>query len=204
MKYPNARIQVFAKAPIVGHCKTRLIPVLGAAGAAELHARLVHHTLQKVINAQLCPVELWCADDPNHPFYRDCVDRYPIHLKQQQGNDLGQRMAHALNHALQYGDAALLIGCDCPSLKTTELDQALQALYRDNRCVLVPAHDGGYVLVGLNKPSDEIFTHIEWGSDQVMAQTRARLNAHRYHWLELPPHHDIDHPEDLPHLPARL
>ena len=37
----TTRIIVFARAPVAGEAKTRLIPALGAEGAARLHARLV-------------------------------------------------------------------------------------------------------------------------------------------------------------------
>lgn len=204
MKFPTARIIVFAKAPIAGQCKTRLIPALGDVGAAELHHRLVHRTLQTATQTALSPVELWCADELEHDFYVDCQKRYGLQLKQQVGRDVGERMAHALNKTLEHSDAAILIGCDCPSLRSQELDEALSALYAGSQCVVTPAEDGGYVLVGLNRPCNAIFEGIHWGSDTVMGDTRRQLTNNKIRWHEMAAHHDIDLPIDLIHLPAEL
>lgn len=204
-KYPTARIIVFAKAPIAGHCKTRLIPALGAEGAAKLHQELLLHTLHTSIEATLCPVELWCADDLCHPFYKDCQNNFDIQLKQQQGDDLGQRMAHALRQTLKKSDAAIIIGSDCPSLKKNDLEAAFHTLKKSNtQCVLSPAYDGGYVLVGLNQACDLMFQKINWGSDTVFAETRQKLHHNHIPWHELATHHDIDLPVDLVHLPSDL
>ncbi len=204
-KHPSARIIIFAKAPIAGHCKTRLIPALGAEGAANLHQQLLYHSLYMTTQAQLCPVELWCADEPNHPFYQDCQQRFAVQLKQQQGNDLGQRMAHALRQTLEKNSAAIIIGSDCPSLQKADMEAALQTLNNPQySCVLSPAYDGGYVLVGLKQACDSMFQGIHWGSKTVLAETRQQLLNNHINWHELKSHYDIDLPTDLQHLPTNI
>ncbi len=197
MEFPAARILVFAKAPIPGQAKTRLIPALGAQGAADLHEKMVRHTLDTATQANLCPVELWCANEPDHPFFYDLLQHYPLTLKQQCGNDLGERMNYALCKTLKQSPYALLIGTDSPSLAVNDLRNALEKLKNGDDCVLNPAEDGGYVLIGLSRCDDKIFSDIVWGSSSVLSATRERLQRLDWRWSELETHRDIDRPEDL-------
>ncbi len=200
MLFPDARILVFAKAPLPGHSKTRLIPALGEQGAADLHERLVKRTLITATEAALCPVELWCAGDMNHPFFRQCQAQFSIPLQQQRGADLGELMANALESALAHCRYAILIGTDCPATTADDLQAAFTALAQGNDCVLRPAEDGGYVLIGLSKPNHFIFQDIHWGSDKVMQATRERLKAIQWRWHELDTIWDLDRPIDLARL----
>lgn len=200
MHFPDARIIVFAKPPIPGHAKTRLIPALGQRGASELHARLVRHTLTTATQAKLCPVELYCADNLQHPFFVECQQDFAIPLKQQQGADLGQRMAHAFNQALATSQHVILIGSDCPALTSADLALALESLIAGHDCVLKPAADGGYVLIGLSRLNHRIFNDIDWGSDRVWTQTQLKLTAINWHWQALDSSWDLDRPDDLDKL----
>ena len=205
MRFPDAKIIVFAKAPIPGHAKPRLIPALGQHGASELHARLVRHTLITTTQAGLCPVELYCADNLQHPFFSECQQDFAISLKQQQGADLGQRMAHAFNQALATSRHVILIGSDCPALTSADLTLAIESLIAGHDCVLKPAADGGYVLIGLSRLNHSIFNEIDWGSDRVWAQTRRKLAASNWYWQALEGSWDLDRPDDLDKLKsARL
>lgn len=205
MRFADARIIVFAKPPIPGHAKTRLIPALGERGASDLHARLVRHTLATATQKKLCQVDLYCADNPQHPFFIECQQDFPVRLKIQRGADLGQRMANAFDEALTSARHIILIGSDCPSLTTTDLEQAIESLIAGHNCVLKPAADGGYVLIGLRASNHNIFSDINWGSDRVLEQTRIKLLAIDWHWQELDCTWDLDRPEDLAKLlPAHL
>jgi rSAM/selenodomain-associated transferase 1 len=201
MHSPDARIIVFAKAPVPGQCKTRLIPALGEQGAAELHARLVWQALTTATQDDLCPVELWCADQADHPFFKQCQEHFAITIKQQQGSDVGLRMAHAFAETLNHCQRAACIGSDCPALQSDDLKQALTALEQHD-CVLKPADDGGYVLIGLRQAYSSVFENIAWGSAHVMEQTRIQLNRQQLSWQELPPTWDLDRPEELDKLNA--
>ncbi len=203
MKYPNARLIVFAKAPDAGKAKTRLIPALGEAGAAALHARLVTHTLTTITSAALCPVQLWCAPNTTHPFFDSCKNNFPVTLHQQQGANLGERMAHAMNHNLQQNFNSVIIGTDCPALSTADVEQAFTNLQNGSDIVLAPASDGGYVLMGLTHFSPTLFSAINWGSGEVLATTRKKIAALQWPSTELATFQDIDRPEDL-HEAERL
>lgn len=199
MQYPRSRLLIFSKAPIVGTVKTRLIPVLGAVGAANLQRRLTQRLVAAVSAAALCPLELWVTPDVRHPFFQQLASRYAVRLQQQNGENLGERMAHASQTALTCAESVLLIGTDCPLLDPDWIAQALQSLSRYD-AVLGPAEDGGYVLIGLKRPHAALFQAMPWGSDVVAELTRQRLRAAGWRWLELPCLWDVDRPEDLPRL----
>ena len=192
-------IMVFARAPLPGQCKTRLIPALGAQGAADLHQQLVRRSLAVACEAVPASVQLWCAPDTSHPFFAGCARDFPISLHSQIGVDLGDRMYHAFEHALTTNDRAVLIGSDVPEIDAGYLCAAGAALDRAP-AVFGPAEDGGYVLVGLKKTSRKLFDNIDWGGPQVMAQTRERLIAIGWRATELATLWDLDRPEDLARL----
>ena len=191
-------IAVFAKAPVAGAVKTRLAGVLGAEGAARLHAELVVHALQVAASTGR-EVQLWCAPDERHPFFGECAARFGVRLRTQQGHDLGERMSHAFDDAFARGRGLVLIGSDCVALTAGHLQEACAAI-RTHDAAFVPAEDGGYVLVALSRPAARLFEDIAWGGDAVMTDTRARLAAAGVRWRELPGLWDVDRPEDYERL----
>lgn len=200
MRFPSARILVFAKAPIAGACKTRLAPALGDEGAARLAEALLYDTVARLSLARLAPIDLWCTPDAAHPLFIALAERFELQLKTQQGADLGARMQSAAAATLAHAQRLVLIGADCPDLDAEYLQQALSALSQ-YPAVLGPADDGGYVLLGLRREMTAslatLFAPMPWGSDQVAARTRKRMHAAGLDWLELPRLADIDRPEDL-------
>jgi len=194
---------VFARAPVPGATKTRLIPALGADGAAELHRRLVERMLLEAVAADMGPVELCCTPDMNHPFFADCARRFGVLLRTQVGAELGTRMSAAFERALADARTALLVGSDIPSLGAQHLLRARAAL-QDADAVFVPADDGGYVLIGLSRPQPLLFEGIQWGSGEVMAQSRGRAVEAGLRTAELDPIWDLDRPEDLARLTPEL
>lgn len=195
----DASILVFAKAPLAGSVKTRLVPVLGTRGAAALHARMVRHTLRTACAAGIGRVELWCAPSVDHAFFGRCAADFGVTLAAQEGADLGARMDHAFARALMRGPA-IAIGTDCPALTVADLCDAAAALREGVHAVIAPAEDGGYVLIGLRRREPRLFSGIDWGSASVMAQTRARLAELGWTWCELAPRWDVDRPEDMTRL----
>lgn len=191
---------IFAKAPVPGHTKTRLIPHLGALGAADLHRQLVLYTLDTAARGRFDMTQLWCAPSQDHPFFQDCTRNFDITLHTQQGADLGERMAHALNSTLRHSRYAVLIGTDCPTLTVETLHRAGDLLDEGMDAVVAPATDGGYVLVGICRFSPVLFSSIAWGTDSVMQATRNRLEKLGWLWRELAEHRDIDRPPDLQQL----
>lgn len=188
------RIVIFARAPVRGACKTRLIPVLGPEGAAQLHAAMVERALQTALASGLGPVELHGAPDVEHPFFQSLKVRLPITFVSQIPGDLGARM-HAV-FASAHGPT-LLMGTDAPCITPEHLRACAAALAEGHDAVFLPAEDGGYGLVGLAKPCPEIFTDMPWGTAAVMAETRSRLRALGRSCFEPATIWDVDEPADL-------
>ena len=192
-KHSQVNIAILSRAPIPGQTKTRLIPALGAEGAAELHRRLLHATVRTALQAGLGPVTLWCTPDTSHPEFAACAALGPLTLCPQASGDLGQRMLATIN------GPTLIIGTDCPALTPAHLQQAAAAL-NEHDAVLIPAEDGGYVLIGLRQPEPAVFANMTWGSATVFEQTRQRLRDTGLSWHELPALWDVDEPVDLARL----
>ncbi len=191
---------IFTRFPEPGRTNTRLMPELGANGAAALHRALVEHTLHTAQEAtktrdvileihhtgEVAPMRAWLGAEWKY--------------RPQAGGDLGARMLASL--AATDGPA-VLIGTDCPDLTPEILVGAFAAL-QQNDVVLGPAADGGYYLVGMNSARPEIFVDIPWGGAQVLSSTRDRLTQAGLRWHELAILSDIDRPEDLARVPHEL
>ena len=196
-----------AKAPLPGAAKTRLVPALGDAGAAALAQRLLVHALEEALAAGLGPVTVWAAPDATHPAFVRAQHQGAM-LAVQAAGDLGARMAHVFqSHFAHAATPLLLMGADAPALDAAMLQRAAAAL-NDHDAVFVPAHDGGYALVGLRAAPPALlkalFSGMTWSTARVMADTRQRLAAAGFGHAELPAVHDIDEPPDLVHLPQHL
>ncbi|MCE9662517.1 TIGR04282 family arsenosugar biosynthesis glycosyltransferase [Halomonas sp. M5N1S17] len=191
----DVMLAVLAKAPLPGQAKTRLIPTLGAEGAARLHERLLRRTLE-IARATMPRVTLWTALAHHHPLFLELADTYRIELRPQPHGDLGQRMLHAL--AAMPGPG-LVIGTDCPVLTPTLLRRCHAAL-NDADVVCLPAEDGGYGLIAMHRTEARLFSGIDWSTERVMSQTAhaaaklgLRLRCLDTVW-------DVDRPEDLARL----
>lgn len=191
----SIEVAVMAKAPIAGYAKTRLIPMLGAGGAARLHRQLALRTLATACAAGLGPLTLWCAPDTRHRFFCAAQNKFALELRAQAGNDLGARMAQVFD--ARGGAPVLLVGTDCPALEPAHLHAAARALRAGKDAAFVTTEDGGYFLIGLRKPVPELFVDIDWGTERVMAQTRHRLSALGLSWEEVAMLWDVDRPEDM-------
>jgi rSAM/selenodomain-associated transferase 2/rSAM/selenodomain-associated transferase 1 len=192
-----AAVAIMAKAPVPGLAKTRLIPLLGAAGAARAQRGFTLQTLATVRAASTGEVTLWCAPDVSHRFFRALSRRCGLPTVDQPEGDLGHRMACAMNHHFSRTPHTplLIVGTDCPVLTPEHLQQAADAL-QSSDAVLIPAEDGGYVLIGLRRPVPEAFARVGWSTPQVLAQTREQLRAAGAGWSELPALWDVDEPAD--------
>ncbi len=195
----GVQIAVLAKAPIAGLVKTRLIPALGARGAARLQRALTRGALRCALEAQLGPVTLWCAPRADHGFFRALRRTTGVRCLVQSSGDLGQRMHTAFRlHCLD--GPVLLIGTDCPALRPAHLHAAARALVDGDDAVFYPADDGGYVLVGLRRPQPALFSAMPWSTPEVMSVTRARARAAGLRWREMERLWDVDRPADLVRL----
>lgn len=200
MHYPTGRILIFAKAPVPGYAKTRLISVLGDQGAADLQARLIRRTVDLAVVSGLAPVELWISGDSGLEFFDPFRSTIDGRIYLQSGPDLGARMGHAFEQTSQAAEFAVLIGTDSPPLDIAYLERACAALTEGIDIVLGPAEDGGYVLIGLRCCDPLIFDGIAWGTSEVLRQTRERIRQLGWTCHELPALWDVDRPDDIDRL----
>ncbi len=191
-------VLVFTRYPEPGKTKTRLIPVLGAVAAAELHRQMAERTLTQLREMQAyrdISVEVYFTGS-DRQMMQDWLGSSIIYQKQSEG-DLGLRMAKALQRAIASGaEKVIIIGTDCPGLNSQLIAQAFDLLSQ-NQLVLGPALDGGYYLIGLLQFISELFTDINWGTAEVLKQTMDIANNLNLSVAYLPALADVDLPEDL-------
>jgi hypothetical protein len=197
---PACRVVVMAKVPVPGLAKTRLIPLLGAAGAAGLAGRLLDHALATARAAGIGPVTFACAPDVDHPFFIACATRHAVDRIAQDTGDLGARMHAAIVRGGASAAATLVMGSDCPALTPADLRAAAAHLRNGADVVLAPAEDGGYALIGMTRPHAALFADVPWGSDGVLAATRDRIRSLGLRAAELRTVWDVDRPEDYERL----
>jgi rSAM/selenodomain-associated transferase 1 len=186
-------ILLFAKAPVPGRVKTRLIPVLGAEGAARLTQELAATCIAAAVASRTGPVSLWGTPDCLHPFFARMSRDHGVELRTQEGRDLGERMDHALSVSLNQHAAVLLAGTDLCHPTPRLFRTAAELLTRGTaEAVLVPSVDGGYVLIGLRKPCPQLFRDLDWGTEGVCAETLRRMDAQALTCRLLPPERDLD------------
>lgn len=195
MKSTTCCIGIFAREPIAGETKTRLIPLLGEEGAAQFHQRCISAALHTAQQAALGDINLFITPAPPADSFFYTLLPAAVCVP-QTGDDLGARMHSAFVHGLQSASRMIVIGTDCPMLTAVHLQAVAAWLQQNEGACFIPAEDGGYVLVGLSAPQAALFAHIDWGTEHVMAQTRLAAQAAGISLHELSPLSDIDTPED--------
>jgi rSAM/selenodomain-associated transferase 2/rSAM/selenodomain-associated transferase 1 len=190
---------VFTRFPQSGRAKTRLIPLLGAAGAANLHREMTEHVLRSVwplTHERGAALEIH-FDGGSKRDMRRWLGR-AARFSLQSGGDLGARIYRAATHAFTSGaKAVVIIGTDCPELDSSTVARAFDLL-KSHRLVFGPARDGGYYLVGLRGPLPSLFEGIAWGTSSVLADSLAKARNAGIEPRLLVELSDIDEPADLP------
>ena len=189
---------IFTRYPEPGKTKSRLIPILGEKGAANLHRHMTEKTLITVRELQaLDPLSIEVRfTGGNLDVMQNWLGSDLIYDAQCFGN-LGDRMRNAFETAFhEEKNHIIMIGTDCPFLTVDILIQGFKAL-EDHAVVLGPAKDGGYYLIGLNHYIPELFQDIPWGSANVFQKTINYCQTLNLSVSELPLLSDIDRPEDL-------
>jgi rSAM/selenodomain-associated transferase 1 len=186
---------------VAGFAKTRLIPALGAQGAAGLAQNMLRHTVHAALAARLGAVEICATPDATDSAWQNLALPEQLCWTSQGDGDLGQRMARAASRTIQQGEAVLLVGTDCPAIDASVLHKAGHTLQAHD-VSLIPTFDGGYALLGLKKFDASLFSDIPWSTDVVASITFNRIQ--QLGWLvdTLPMMHDIDEPADLQYLPT--
>lgn len=195
------QLTIFTRYPKPGQTKTRLIGALGKDGAAALQKELTEKTVQEIDQlvqtstyepviyfegGGLAAMQSWLGRDRQY--------------KPQGTGGLGEKLKRAFGDAFNAGaQRVVTIGCDCPGLSKEHINRAFDALYF-NELVLGPATDGGYYLIGIKRPLDELFENIPWGTDRVFETTVSLAQQLGLSTEILEELHDVDRPEDLKHL----
>ena len=198
----STALVIFAKAPIPGQVKTRLCPPLTTDEAATLHGSFVLDTLERTkaaVRKLKLPFDRYLACSPSSTavFFKVMEERQGVQLIDQAGEDLGARMKHAFETLFARGYRhVLIVGTDVPSLPLEHYQQAL-AFLDTHDLVLGPALDGGYYLIGLNKPMPALFENIPWSTDRVISLTREKADGLGLRTALLPAWRDVDTIDDL-------
>jgi uncharacterized protein len=187
----------FAKSPVPGRVKTRMLSAMDAQQACDLHIKLLQWTCRILCRAGLGSVELQVAGAIDSPAIQACREFGLDAIGSQCGTDLGERMYRAIDEGLSRYRKVILVGSDCPALDSAYLQEASAAL-DSNQVVIGPAEDGGYVLIGATVISAALFRGIVWGQDRVFADTARVLDGAGWCWQRLSVLSDIDRPADLP------
>jgi hypothetical protein len=193
---------IFAKAPIPGEVKTRLCPPLTSDEAATLHGSFVLDMLERtklaVVKLQL-PFHryLACAPSSELVFFKIMEERQGVCLLDQVGENLGQRMHRTFAGLFAKGyKQVIIVGTDVPTLPLTVYQEAFAMLGRSD-VVLGPALDGGYYLIGLKQPAEQLFTGVPWSTDQVRAVTQQQAKVLGLSVELITAWRDVDTIEDL-------
>ena len=189
---------IFSRYPEPGKTKTRMIPALGAEGAADLQRRLSEHTLvqaRKLRQLREIDIQVYFAGG-NLDLMKNWLGNDVSYDAQAEG-DLGAKMQSAMqDNFAQNKQRVVIIGIDCPSIDSTILEAAFNAL-EERDLVLGQAEDGGYYLIGLSRLVPELFADISWGTNKVFSTTKAIASNLDLTTAYLPILRDLDRPEDL-------
>ncbi len=201
MSKASAAIAQLARLPQPGAVKTRLQPALTADEACALHAAMVKYMVSR-LSTQL-PLQLWVTESTKHEVFQACVSLGAGSLHLQPQGDLGERMAAIAEAVLSDYDQVLIVGSDAPGIDEACVQTALRSLKAVD-VVIVPAMDGGYVMIGLRCYCPEVFVDMPWGTDRVLELTLDALSEAGRRVLVLPAVPDIDTEDDLKYLPDDL
>ena len=195
---PVPALAVFTRTAAPGLTKTRLIPLLGARGAAALHAAMVADTLRKV---ESLPAEI----ARYVVFARAPIAGLPPHfiVRRQSGRDLGERLEQSFRALLRQHQSAVVIGTDSPLLPPRVLRAAFKEL-RISDAVLGPSLDGGYYLIGLRRQTPGLLRDVRWSTPYAYEDTLGNFVQHGYSCSVLEPCGDVDLPADVVRLKDTL
>jgi uncharacterized protein len=198
------RLLLFTKPAREGRVKTRLIGDLTPAQAAALHTAFLDDLLDRLREALLegsFELRLAWALEPE-----EAVPSGPLPGVRQEGNDLGERLYRALSGAAAEAEAVMALGSDHPTLPLEMVHRAFERVESGAGVVLGPAEDGGYYLIALRAGAvaPRLFEGIAWSTGQVLAATLDRCRELGLAVELLPEASDVDTPEDLRRLAARM
>jgi hypothetical protein len=190
-----ALIQVFAKPPVEGKVKTRLIAELGASVATDIYRYCLGYTLNLVRQSGF-DYQIWLSEDSSDTIFQG--EAYQL----QRGAGLGSRMLQAISYQLEQPDTGvtkvILIGSDCLDITVDHFRQAIDAL-GNHDIVLLPTLDGGFALIACRNIDPQLFSGVEWGGSRVFEQTLRNAGTLDYRVSVLETIRDIDTLQDVNH-----
>lgn len=187
---------IFTRNPELGKCKTRLASTIGDSSALEVYKFLLKHTVSVTQNLNVCKQVHYSVKVRENDLWHESV----FQKKQQQGEDLGQRMKYAFEQGFSDGfERIIIIGSDLYDLSQEDLQSAFQQL-RDHDYVIGPAEDGGYYLLGMKQTNPLLFENKNWGTPTVLKDTLANLEHEKVYLL--PARNDVDYYEDIKNIEA--
>ncbi len=203
IKKDKSALIVFAREPKDGEVKTRLLKSLSVPVVTQLYQAFIKDVLTIALEANCDERLIYCAATDNiTPFLSQFKDRF--HLQEQQGIDLGERMFNAANDCRKKGfERIVIIGTDCLTLTTADIVGAFDKL-NEHDYVIGPACDGGYYLIGLRNPHQQIFQKIKWSSGAVLRQTRQNIKELKQSVYLLKEQEDVDDLASLKRLHQEL
>ncbi len=187
-------IILFTKNPELGKVKTRLAKTLGDEKALEIYKKLLHHT-QTIVSEIAVDKFIFYSDTI---IENDSWSNKKYYKKLQKGVDLGERMNNAFQELFEVNyDSICIIGSDCFELNSEIINQAFQNL-KTNEIVIGPTFDGGYYLLGMNKPNSKLFENIIWSTETVFEETINKIKTQNIKYLTLTKLNDVDEEIDVP------
>jgi uncharacterized protein len=195
-------IATFARAPIEGQVKTRLIPAYGARKATAIYCFLAERTfaaVREACDAMNASATIWIADEAEiaHPTCVEWSQRFGFPLHAQIDGGLGERMFHGLATSFLTYEAVAILGTDCPVICGKNVINTICQLNTNMHWSAIPVEDGGYLLIATNQPSRTPFTGIAWSTSSVVESTRQRFREAGLAWAESPALWDVDEPADV-------
>lgn len=192
----TTRILLFAKSPVAGRVKTRLARSLGDAGAVFWYKRMVRRMLSRCLcMSDQAEVEIWTSPHRD-PWLQGLASRHGLRLRVQPPGDLGRKMAVAVNRSLAEASRVMIVGADCLGVTPADLRAADEAL-RAHALAIIPAEDGGYVLIGATRSIRPLVRGVAWGTPGVLQQTLRAATGAGVPCHLLPPRWDVDDAADL-------
>jgi rSAM/selenodomain-associated transferase 1 len=207
--HTNYRLILFTRFPEPGRTKTRLIPALGAGGAARLHKVITEKIANEAIDLQqtsAIPTTIYFSGSTKEKMAHWLGSSF-TYIEQAEG-DIGARMAQAFSDTFASGTtSAILVGSDIPDISSDLLRQAFSAL-QTTEVIIGPSQDGGYYLIGFRAGVARqliplLFLDIPWSTDVVFPTTIHRIKQSGCTYTLLPTLKDIDLPEDIPFAKTR-
>lgn len=184
---------IFTRFPEAGKAKTRLIPHLGEEGAAQLQREMTEYVVKQACRACAYVEIRYTGGSPEQ--MRDWLGA-DLHYVEQGNGNLGERMERAFGEHFKGGATrVVIVGSDCPANGWENIQAAFRAL-DDVDCVIGPAHDGGYYLIGLNESAPHLFDGMDWGGEKMLEQTLSAAEGLAVKTLGVLG--DVDLPEDIP------